>query len=513
MLTEDELRVKVSELVAYARDHISMNAENRIYVTNILLDFFNLTYPAPVPEKYGDFQTEIIDPIVQHAVDTGRIKPEEALLFETKVLGIVTPTPAEIISEFDSIAGNKGVQDATTWLFELSKANNYIRMPDIRKNIKWSHEGSIGNIDITINLSKPEKDPKAIAAAKLLPKTGYPACMLCPENVGFAGNLNHPARQTLRTIPIELDGEPWELQYSPYQYYTEHVIAFSSEHRPMAVTDAAFRRLLDFVDLFPHYFIGSNAALPIVGGSILTHDHYQGGAKVLPMMTRDYRRTYKCVQYPDVEIGILDWYNSVVRVKGRDREGVYNMAKRVLDTWFNWTDEDSDVICRTDEQHNAITPICRNNDGEYVFDLILRNNRTDEKHPYGIFHPEESMHNIKKEGIGIIEVMGLFILPGRLKKELAEVEKYLTGENVLDLKALSDPENPMCKHAQMILQLVNDNGNANSAARAQKIVTDYVNVTCEKILECTGVFKNTELGQKCFDKFMTKGLNLLPAEE
>ena len=281
----------------------------------------------------------------------------------------------------------------------------------------------------------------------------------------------------------------------------------------MAVTDAAFRRLLDFVDLFPHYFIGSNAALPIVGGSILTHDHYQGGAKVLPMMTRDYRRTYKCVQYPDVEIGILDWYNSVVRVKGRDREGVYNMAKRVLDTWFNWTDEDSDVICRTDEQHNAITPICRNNDGEYVFDLILRNNRTDDKHPYGIFHPEESMHNIKKEGIGIIEVMGLFILPGRLKKELAEVEKYLTGENVLDLKALSDQENPMCKHAQMILQLVNDNGNANSAARAQKIVTDYVNVTCEKILECTGVFKNTELGQKCFDKFMTKGLNLLPAEE
>ena len=314
MLTEDELRVKVSELVAYARDHISMNAENRIYVTNILLDFFNLTYPAPVPEKYGDFQTEIIDPIVQHAVDTGRIKPEEALLFETKVLGIVTPTPAEIISEFDSIAGNKGVQDATTWLFELSKANNYIRMPDIRKNIKWSHEGSIGNIDITINLSKPEKDPKAIAAAKLLPKTGYPACMLCPENVGFAGNLNHPARQTLRTIPIELDGEPWELQYSPYQYYTEHVIAFSSEHRPMAVTDAAFRRLLDFVDLFPHYFIGSNAALPIVGGSILTHDHYQGGAKVLPMMTRDYRRTYKCVQYPDVEIVLPDWYNAAVRV-------------------------------------------------------------------------------------------------------------------------------------------------------------------------------------------------------
>lgn len=508
MLTQDELRVKISELVAYAQDHISMNEANRIYITNQLLDFFSLTYPAPAPKSYGDFQTTIMDPIVQYAIESGRIKPEESILFETKVLGMVTPTPAEFIEQFDILASNKGVQAATTWMYEVCKANNYIRMPDISKNIKWSHEGKMGGIDITINLSKPEKDPKQIAAAKLLPKTGYPACLLCPENVGFAGNLNHPARQTLRTIPIELDGESWELQYSPYQYYTEHVIALSSEHRPMAVTDAAFRRLMDFVDMFPHYFIGSNAALPIVGGSILTHDHYQGGAKVLPMMKRDFRKTYSCAQYPDLKIGIVDWYNSVVRIQGKNRESVYNMAKRVLDTWLRWTDEEANVICRTDEQHNAITPICRNDNGEYVFDLILRNNRTDETHPYGIFHPEESMHNIKKEGIGIIEVMGLFILPGRLKNELAEVRKYLTGENLLDLKTLSDPENPMSKHAQMIVQLVNDNGSSNNSSRAENLVTDFVNTTCEKILECTGVFKNTEAGQKCFDKFMTEGLNL-----
>ena len=508
MLTDDQLKVKINELLCYASDNLSLEQEDEYYVLNTLLDFFGLNAPAPAIEKYGDFQTEIIDPIVQHAIDTGRIKPEESILFETKVLGMVTPMPSAVIARFDAIASHRGVKKATDWLFALSKANNYIRMPDIKKNIKWEHDGRFGKIGITINLSKPEKDPKQIALAKLQPKSGYPACMLCPTNVGFAGNLNHPARQTLRTIPIQLDNEYWHLQYSPYQYYEEHAIAFSDEHRPMNVCPASFRRLLDFVDLFPHYFMGSNAALPIVGGSILTHDHYQGGLKVLPMMKVGNRVRYESPKYKKVDIYIADWYNSVVRLVSEDKEQVYKAASDVLAAWNNWTDESVGVICKTTEQHNAITPIVRKEEEKYVIDLILRNNRTDEAHPYGIFHPEERLHNIKKEGIGIIEVMGLFILPGRLKKELGEVENYLTGKTQFDLKVLADPENPMYKHADMIVQLVNDNGTENTAVKAKKIVTDYVNNACEQILECTAVFKNTEVGQAAFDKFMKEGLGL-----
>lgn len=510
MLTNDQLKIKINELLAYASDHLSLEQEDEYYLLNTLLDFFGLDCPAPAIEKYGDFQTDIVDPLVQHAIDTGRIKPEENILFETKILGMVTPMPSAVIARFDAIASHQGVKKATDWLFALSKANNYLRMPDINKNIKWEHNGKFGKIGITINLSKPEKDPKQIALAKLQPKTGYPACMLCPTNIGFAGNMNHPARQTLRTIPIQLDGEYWHLQYSPYQYYEEHAIAFSDEHRPMAVTPSAFRRLLDFVDLFPHYFMGSNAALPIVGGSILTHDHYQGGLKVLPMMEVGNRTEYKSAKYKKVKVFIADWYNSVVRLQSKDRDQIYNAACDVLQAWSTWSDESVGVICKTTDQHNAITPIFRNNDGTYVIDLILRNNRTDEAHPFGIFHPEERLHNIKKEGIGIIEVMGLFILPGRLKKELAEVENYLTGKTPLGPE-LGNPESPMYKHANMIVQLVNDFGTANDDKKAQQIVTDYVNNACEQILECTAVFKNDEQGQAAFDRFMQQGLSLTKA--
>ncbi|MGN0771381.1 MAG: galactose-1-phosphate uridylyltransferase [Christensenellales bacterium] len=508
MLEISQVQTKLNELVAYAIDNLNLKSEDEYYVLNQLLDLFKLQSPGQAITEYGDFQTEIVDPLVNYAVDSGLIEPEQTILFETKLLGLVTPMPSAVVEEFDSVASSQDVKAATDWLFELSKANNYIRMPDINKNIKWEHKGKLGRIDVTINLSKPEKDPRQIALAKLQPKSGYPACMLCPSNVGYAGHINHPARQTLRIIPIELGGEEWNLQFSPYQYYHQHVIAFSSEHRPMKVNDKAFGRLMDFVDLFPHYFIGSNAALPIVGGSILTHDHYQGGEKVLPMFLAKNRRVYRSQEFPDVELSIVDWYNSVVRIEGKNRKQVYEAACKVLTTWEDWSDESVGVICKTDEQHNAITPIVRLENKKYVFDLILRNNRTDEAHPFGIFHPEESLHNIKKEGIGIIEVMGLFILPGRLKKELEGVKEYLTGKTQLDLKELSDPQNPLCKHAGMIVQLVNDNGVKNTAKKADAIVNDYVNKACEQILECTGVFKNDEAGQTAFDKFMTQGLSL-----
>ncbi len=507
MLETKELQNKISQLVAYAKDKLELRNEDEYFVLNSLLDLFGLQAAVEMVTTYGDFQTEIVDPLVQHAVDTKMVDEASRIAFETRMLGLVTPMPSAVVDKFHAIADKDGIDKATTWLYELGIANDYIRMPDIKKNIKWEHDGKLGRIDITINLSKPEKDPKQIALAKLQPKSGYPACMLCPTNVGYAGNLNHPARQTLRVVPISLTNEPWNIQFSPYQYYFQHIIAFSEEHRPMKVSNEAFARLMDFVTAFPHYFIGSNAALPIVGGSILTHDHYQGGAKVLPMFKVGSRKSYKSAEFDSVDISIVDWYNSVVRIEGKNREQVYKMACKVLSTWENWTDESVDVIAHTTEPHNAITPISRLENGKYTFDLILRNNRTDDEHPFGIFHPEVALHNIKKEGIGIIEVMGLFILPGRLKNELEMVKEYLMEKSIG--AELEDSENPLFKHANMIKELVEKNGNHNSKAQADKIVTDYINIACERILECTGVFKNNEQGQTAFDKFMTQGLGLI----
>lgn len=505
-MDQDTLKLKLRQLVDYAKDNLSLRAEDEAFVTNSLLSTFSLGAPAQQSAPYGDFQSDIVDPIVEYAVQNGMAKDEERLLFETKLLGIVTPAPSSVVDKFDTIAANKGVKAATDWLFELSVNNNYIRKVDIQKNIKWEHVGKFGKIGITINLSKPEKDPKQIALAKLMPKTGYPSCLLCPENVGYAGNLNHPARQTLRIIPIKLGGEDWSIQYSPYQYYNEHIIALSNEHRPMLVNSDTLYRLLDFVDTFPHYFIGSNAALPIVGGSILTHDHYQGGSKVLPMFEAGIRKNYVGNKYKNVSISIADWYNSVVRVSGKNKFEVHEVASDILICWANWTDESVNVICNTGEQHNAVTPIARKEGDDYIIDMILRNNRTDEAHPYGIFHPEEKLHNIKKEGIGIIEVMGLFILPGRLKAELEVIKDYICGNKNIDFKELNDTENPMYKHAQTIIQLVNDHGDNRDRAYADRVVTDYVNNACEQILECTAVFKNDEKGQTAFEKFIEQGM-------
>ena len=508
MLSDQQVRQKINQLLDYAQKALDLDPRDRMLKLNTLLDLFKQTAPAEDTPDYCDFQTDIADPLVQYAVDSGITDEASRILFETRMFGVVTPLSSAVTDKFYALQSELGVKSATDWLFSLSKANDYVRMTDIKKNIKWEYVGKFGKIGVTINLSKPEKDPKQIALAKLQPKSGYPACMLCESNVGFAGNLNHPARQTLRTIPITLGGEPWWLQYSPYQYYEEHAIAFSDEHRPMSVTPKSFERLLDFVDLFPHYFMGSNAALPIVGGSILTHDHYQGGLKVLPMMSVGSRAEYRSDAFPEVKFSVADWYNSVVRLTSSDKKQIHAAASLVLDKWNCWTDESVGVICKTTDQHNAITPIVRKEGDSYIVDMILRNNRTDDAHPYGIFHPEERLHNIKKEGIGIIEVMGLFILPGRLKKELAEVEKYLTGENTFNKEALSADDHPMRKHGGMIEALLSAHGSALSAKSAKQAVADYVNDACVQILECTAVFKNDEIGQAAFAKFMKDGLGL-----
>jgi Galactose-1-phosphate uridyltransferase len=323
------------------------------------------------------------------------------------------------------------------------------------------------------------------------------------RNVGFAGSSTKAPRQTLRTIPIELDGESWNFQFSPYVYYDNHCIAFSTEHRPMVVDIHALNRMCDFIELFPHYFIGSNAALPIVGGSILSHDHYQGGSKVLPEMKAGIRKHYAHPAFQTVKIGVVDWYNSVLRLESDNREAILKASNHFLDEWLGYSDKSVNIVARDKEQHNAITPIVRFNDrNEYVIDMILRNNRTDKEHPYGIFHPTENLHNIKKEGIGIIEVMGLFILPGRLASEAVNIRDYLTGKIPLNFSEIADPKHPMSKHLGMIMQLANDHGTSLSDDEAEKFVIDYINNACEKILDATAVFKNDEKGQEAFNKFL-----------
>jgi len=489
----------IEQLLAYSVNNLSLNYDDIHFVRNRLLSLYNLFEPAPPICEYGDLQEEILNPLVNYAIEKGIIKPQEALLFETKIMGEVTPMPSAVIQEFDSVASGQGIKKATDYLYDISIKSNYIRMADINKNIVWEHMGDRGNIKITINLSKPEKDPKEVLAAAKAPQNNYPLCKLCPSNVGFSGHLNYPPRQTLRTIPIYLNEENWHLQYSPYSYFKEHLIALSDEHRPMTVDVKAIKRMLDFVEIFPHYFIGSNAALPIVGGSILSHDHYQGGAKVMPMMSAEILKNYYHPRFPSLELSILDWYNSVIRLSSKDRDEIEKAADYIMDFWTSYSDESIGLIAKTSEQHNAVTPIVRLEGKTYIIDFVLRNNRTDEKHPYGIYHPTEDLHNIKKESIGIIEVMGLFILPGRLYRESSEIKDYLTGAKKLDFKELTDEKNPLNKHLPMIAQLTNDFGTSMNEQDAGDAIMNFINKSCERILNCTAMFKNNEQGQKAFD--------------
>ena len=503
---ETQAKHNIKALVHYAIDNLYLNEFDADYIENTLLDLYKLSEPYTGDVK----ETNIYDLLAQlsdFAVRKKLIDENEKPLFETKLMGIVTPLPSQVLDLFDDAAHYEGVENACNMLFKLGEDSTYLRRPDLDKNIVWQHNAERGNIVVTINLAKPEKTPEQVRLAKLA-QGGYPKCMLCKENVGWAGNMAKPARQTLRTIPIELDGESWFVQYSPYQYFEQHLIAVCDEHRPMCVTGATFRRMLDFVDMFPHYFIGSNASLPIVGGSILAHDHYQGGKKVLPVFDLPSRKHYLMHRCPDVNISIVDWYNSVVRIESKSRDQAISTAERFLKMWDTYSDQSANIICCTQKdgekiQHNAITPIaCKNQSGEYQINLILRNNRTDEAHPFGIFHPAEDLHNIKQEAIGIIEVMGVFILPGRLAKEMEEISNILTGKTPLDFKALANDAHSLHKHLGMIAQLAADLGTACSERKANDGIRNYINTACERILDTTAVFKNDENGQKAFDKFI-----------
>ena len=502
MSNKTNIAKHVANLVEYAQDKLGLNYYDAVYAHNRLLAELKLTEPTTPDEVLPDFQTGIIDKIVEYAVEQGLADPKAKLLYETKIIGLVMPSPSLVMARFDALVRNQGIEAATDYLNDLSVNSNYIRMPDIKKNIKWTANCPNGDLTITINLSKPEKSNEQVALERSMPQTNYPKCMLCLENLGFEGSYRHPARETIRIIPMFLNDEPWFMQYSPYVYFDNHCIAISENHQPMSITPKTFTRLLDFVELFPHYFMGSNADLPIVGGSILAHEHYQGGKKVLPMFTRPVRKAFASNEYPSVNIGILDWYNSVIKLSGTNREDIEAVAQKILTAWRNYTDESVGVIAHTDNPHNTITPIATIENDDYCLYLILRNNRTDETHPYGIYHPTEDMHNIKKEGIGLIEAMGTFILPGRLASEITQIVDIMTGKTPLNFAELSDEKNPLSKHLGMIIQLANDSGTTLSNDDAEKAVINYVNNTCVKILECTAVFKNTEIGQQAFEKFL-----------
>lgn len=486
----------IENLLYYAKDKLGLTFEDAIYAKNQLLDLFKAENTFELADR-ADLQTEILNPMVEYAVRNGMAAQEDALRFETKIMGLITPAPSIVIDEFGDLY-NVSPADATDYLYSLSVNNNYIRLNDIKKNIRWMTEGENGEVGITINLAKPEKDPKQVLAEKNQTADKYPKCMLCLENLGFAGTITHPARQTLRYVPIALNGENWHLQYSPFVYYDEHCIALSDKHIPMKIDESSFARLLDFVSAFPHYFMGSNADLPIVGGSILSHDHYQGGKKVLPMFYRPLKKQLSNV--PDATLGIRDWYNSVVHIASKNKFRALELADHIYKKWLAYSDESIGILAYTNAPHNTVTPIASmNHKGEYCLDLILRNNRTDEKHPYGIYHPTEDMHNIKKEGIGLIEAMGLFILPGRLKSEINDIISLLAAGNI-NFREINENES-LSKHFGMIVQLANDLG-ACDKKTARDAVINYVNRTCIKILECTAVFKNDKQGELAFDKFL-----------
>jgi len=505
------IQTACEELILFAQDKGFIGEHDIPYVRNALIDILKIpsTEGAQVPEDFvpGETATSILEVMLDYMAENGLVGDTitERELMDTRIMGVFMARPSDFVREFKAIEKESGIKAATDWFYAMSRASNYIRVDAVSKNILWPHDaGKYGTLEITINLSKPEKDPREIAKLKTIPQAGYPKCLLCLDNMGYAGRLNHPARQTLRTIPLELDDEAWYMQYSPYVYYNEHCIIFKHEHVPMKISRSTFKRLLEFVEKFPHYFLGSNADLPIVGGSILNHDHFQGGAHILPMAKAKVRAEYKHAQHPEVEVSVLDWPMSVVRLKGSCPNELVDMADEMLAGWRGYSDEACDILAFSgDTPHNTITPIARRRDGAYELDLVLRNNRTSDEHKLGIFHPHDEWHHIKKENIGLIEVMGLFILPGRLRGELELIENILTGSTPYDAAALADESNPLSKHAGWIADMVAKNGCSMSSGDAHALLEREVGDICTHVLSDAGVYKDTPEGQAGIERFLS----------
>lgn len=486
----------ISALTQYAIDKNLIEKEDRIFAINRLCEALGLDCFEENEFDKNLSLEEILANILDYAVEKGICEDSIVYrdLFDTKIMGILTPRPSQVIKEFNKKYASSPIE-ATEYYYDLAKASDYIREYRIKNDVKWITKTEYGDIDITINLSKPEKDPKAIAAMLNAKQADYPKCQLCKENEGYCGRVNHPARQNHRIIPINLDGNDFFLQYSPYVYYNEHCIVFNAEHIPMKIDKYAIRKLLSFLELFPHYFIGSNAGLPIVGGSILTHEHFQGGNYEFAMAKAPIETPFVFKGYEDVDAGIVKWPMSVLRLACSDKEKLSQLASEVLTAWENYTDEEAFIFAETQgEKHNAITPITRMRDGKFEIDLVLRNNITTDECPMGYYHPHPEHHHIKKENIGLIEVMGLAVLPSRLKFEMAQLANAMvSGKNIGEIESIAKHK----EWADMIMQKHNI-----TADNCDEILKEEIGIVFTEILEQCGVFERNEKGQTQFIKFL-----------
>ena len=490
----------ILRLTSYALNHSLICKEDVIYTENKLLELFRLDgFEEPLANQLPQVKTEELENILQEMLDyaaqnkifddTGIVSRD---LFDTKIMGQLVPPPSDVQDIFNALYQEAGPQAATDWYYKFSQDTDYIRRYRVCKDLKWKSKTEYGDLDITINLSKPEKDPKAIAAARNAKQSTYPACLLCKENEGYAGRLNHAARQNHRIIPLKLNGEDWYLQYSPYVYYNEHCIVFDSKHEPMKISKESFIRLIDFIKLFPHYTIGSNADIPIVGGSILTHNHFQGGKYTFPMALAPVEDEFKMTKFPHVQAGIVKWPMSVIRITSKDSKELIEAADHILQAWRNYTDKDAYIFAQSDgEIHNTITPIARMNKDKFELDLVLRNNITTPEHPLGLYHPHANLHHIKKENIGLIEVMGLAVLPSRLKKELADLEIALKENK--DIRK----DEVLSKHADWV-----DEIKTKHSVLDENALKEEVGIVFSKVLEDAGVYKRNPEGKNAFQRFV-----------
>ncbi len=491
-----KIETYLDSLISYAMNYGLAQPEDHTVLLNRLLDILKLDAYTPSDEPQSEELEEILAGLLDYACEKGLCENNTVArdLFDTRIMGAITPMPREVRRTFAEKYA-QSPQAATDWYYKFSCDTDYIRRYRIVKDIRWKYPSQYGDIDITINLSKPEKDPRAIAAAKLAPQSGYPKCQLCMENEGYAGRMNHPARQNHRIIPVRVAGADWFLQYSPYVYYNEHCIVFNAQHIPMKIDRAAFEKLLSFVSAFPHYFVGSNADLPIVGGSILSHEHFQGGRYTFAMETAPVETPVGFKEFDDVRCGIVRWPMSVLRLSGGDPDRIAQLADRILSVWRGYSDESVGVIAYSDgEPHNTITPIARRRGEKYELDLVLRCNITTEEHPLGVFHPHADKHHIKKENIGLIEVMGLAVLPSRLKQELQDLGAAILEGN--DLQA--DPV--LNKHADWVDKLQKQYHFTEE--NVHSILMQETGRVFTEVLEDAGVFKRTAEGQAAFLRFV-----------
>ena len=487
----------LDQLIAYGLERSLIDAADVIYIRNQLLAALQLDEYIASESATERPLHEILDVLTDDAVARGICQDNLVAreLFDTGLMGILTPRPSQVRQAFDMLY-SVSPEAATDWYYALSQDSNYIRRDRIAKDVKWVTDTPYGALDITINLSKPEKDPKAIAAAKNAPQGGYPKCQLCLENEGYAGRMNHPARQNHRVIPVTINDSAWCLQYSPYVYYNEHCIVFNQQHTPMKIERATFRKLLDFVKAFPHYFVGSNADLPIVGGSILTHDHFQGGRYTFAMERAPIEKEWSFPGFEDVYAGIVHWPMSCIRLSCQDDERLVELADKILTAWREYSDPEQFVFAYTQcVPHNTITPIARKRGQVYELDLVLRNNITTKEHPLGMYHPHAQLHHIKKENIGLIEVMGLAVLPSRLKSELAE----LADAMVQGIDPADYCDN-IAKHASWAAQILKEN--TISRENVERILQREVGLVFAQVLEDAGVYKLTEEGREGFVRFL-----------